>query len=278
MNNKLCFYTTPFPRIKSYYDMIDISAEFGLSYLEAFSMWEFLGKDIETAKKVKAYADSKNIRFSCFSVFINLVGADSDEMLEKLKGYAEVAAVLGSPYLHHTIVSECVEPDNVVPYKEEFFEKGVAAVREIYDYAEKLGVKTVYEDQGYIFNGIDGIGRLIDTVDRDIGIVADFGNIAQSGDDLLEFIEKYSDKIVHAHIKDVTITDKPVSGYSLKTINGKFMTEAVIGEGDVKIKEALALLREHGYTGCYGIEYGAKDDNSPVIAESLALIESYFSK
>jgi sugar phosphate isomerase/epimerase len=276
MNNKICFYTSPFPGIKSYYDMIDVSAEFGLSYLEAFCMFDFETPDLEAAKKIRAYADGKNVKFSCFSVYINLVGSDSKEMIEKLKGYADIAAILGSPYLHHTIVCECVEPNKVIPYREEFFEKGIAAVREIYDYAAKLGVKAIYEEQGYLFNGIDGIGRLIDAVDRDIGIVADFGNIAQSGDDLLEFIEKYHDRIVHAHVKDITLTDEPICEYSLKTLTGQFMTEAIISKGDVKIKEAIELLNKHGYNGCYGIEYGARDDNSPVIAESLAYVESCY--
>jgi len=278
MNKKICFYVPPFPYIKSYYDMIDVSAEFGRSYLEAFSMMEFETPDVEAAKKIKAYADNKNIRFSCFSVYIDLVGNDSKEMMEKLKGYADVAAILCSPYLHHTIVPECIEPDNVIPYKEKLIEKGVAAVREMYDYAIKLGVRTIYEDQGFIFNGIDGIGRLIDLVDRDIGIVVDFGNIAQSGDDLIEFIGKYSDRIVHAHIKDVTITDRPVSEYSFKTLTGEFMTEVIFGDGDVKIKEAIDLLNKKGYNGCYAIEYGVKDDNSSSIDKSLSLINSCISK
>lgn len=277
MNDKICFYMKPFPRIKSYYDMIDISAEYNFPTLEAFCMLDFETPDIEAAKKIRAYADSKNVKFSCFSVYINLVGPDSDEMMTKLKGYADVAAILGSPYLHHTIANDFSEPNNVIPYKEEFFKKGVEAVREIYDYAEKLGVKAIYEEQGFLFNGVNGIGRLIDAVNRDVGIVADFGNIAQSGDDLLEFIKTYSDRIVHAHIKDITITDEPISEYSLKTLPGKFMTEAEIGKGDVKIKEAIELLKSYGYNGYYGIEYSAGSDDSLVIDESLNYVDSLLS-
>lgn len=241
-------------------------------------MLDFEKPDMDAAKKIKTYADEKNIKFSCFSVYINLVGEDSKEMIEKLKGYADIAAILGSPYLHHTIVSECVEPSKVTPYKEEFFVKGVEAAREIYDYAAKLGVKAIYEEQGFLFNGIDGIGRLIDAIDRNIGIVADFGNIAQSGDDLLEFIEKYHDRIVHAHIKDITLTDESICEYSLKTLTEKFMTEALIGQGDVKIKEAIKLLDKYGYNGCYGIEYAAKSDDSKDISNALDYIDACFSK
>ena len=278
MKNKISFYAPPFPRIKSYYDMIDVSAEFGFSHVEALNIFEFEKPDIEVAKKLKAYADSKNIKFCCFSVFINLVGDDSEKMIKKLKGYADCAAILGSPYLHHTIAYECCEPDKVIPYKDELFEKGVRAVQEIYDYAEKIGVKAIYEEQGFIFNGIDGIGKLIDAVDREIGIVADFGNIAQSGDDLLEFIEKYSDRIVHAHIKDAFLTDKPISVHSLKTLTGRYMTETNIGEGVVKIKEAIDLLVKFGYEGFYGTEFAAQNDNSPYISKALDFVDSCFNK
>lgn len=273
MNEKICFYTPPFPRVKTYFDMVDVSAEYGLKYIEGFSMLDFAVPDTETAKKIKDYANSKGIGFSCFSVYINLVGNDRAEMLEKLKGYARVAAVLGSPYLHHTIANEFSNPDNVLPYKKEFFQRGVEAVREIYDYSQKLGVRTVYEEQGYLFNGIEGYGHFLEEVQRDIGVVADFANICQVGGKIEDFIGAFSNRIVHAHIKDVVLNnERGTTG--LKTLVGNYMHEAVIGTGDVNIKRGIELLKKSGFTGYYGIEYGASCDNSGIIKENLDYINS----
>ena len=274
MNKKICFYMPPFPCVQSYRDMIDVAEKYGVSAVEGFSTLDFKLPDKEAAKRIREYADSKNIVFPCFSVYINLVGKDSAKMIQRAKDYADVASILGSPYLHHTIACEFSEPDNVLPYKEELFEKGISAVREIYDYAESIGVKAIYEEQGYLFNGVEGFGRFLNAVEREVGVVADFGNIYQSGDNTIDFIKAYSDRFAHAHIKEIFLTDTNETGRGLKTLDGKYMNETPIGHGEVKIKEAVDRLKKSGYSGYYGIEYGAKDDGSPLIGEALELVDA----
>lgn len=273
MNEKICFYSPPFPRVKNYYDMVDVSVEYGLKSIEGFCVLDFVTPDVAAAKKIREYADSKGISFSCFSVYINLVGDDRKEQLKRLKGYAEVASILGSPYLHHTIANDFMNPDNVIPYKDELFKRGIEAVREIYDFSEKLGVRCIYEEQGYLFNGVSGYKKFLDEVDRNVGVVADFANICQAGERIEDFIEAFSDRIVHAHIKDVVLKNEQGTT-GLKTLRGNYMHEAIIGTGDVNIKRAVELLKSANYKGCYGIEYGASDNSSPVIKESLDFINS----
>ena len=274
MNEKVCFYWPPYPKIKSYFDMIDVAEKYRMSAIEGFSIFEFQNPDIEQAKKIREYADRKNIKFSCFSVYINLVGDDSGEMLERLKGYAHVAAVLGSPYLHHTIANDFLHPEEIIPNREEFFKRGIDAVRQIYDYSKGLGVKTIYEEQGFVFNGTEWFGKFLEEGKRDVGVVADFANICQMEEDIVDFIKLYSDKIVHAHIKDVFYATEDVCGQGMKTINERFMNEAVVGEGSVRIKEAVELLKTSGYDGYYTIEFSCNDDNSPVIDKTLEFINS----
>lgn len=275
MLDKVSFYMPPFPRVKSYYDMIDVAVEHGLKSVEGFCNMDFETPDIEAAYKIKEYADKKGVTFPCFSVYINLVGEDADEMKEKLKGYADVAKILGSPYLHHTIANDFSEPDNVVPFKEEFFKKGVETVREIYDYAETLGVKAIYEEQGYLFNSVEGFKRFLDAVDREVGVVADFANIYQSGDKIEDFINAFADRFVHAHIKNVTLTDTNETGEGLKTLAGNYMNEAEVDKGVVDCKKIIDMLKKAGYNGYYGLEFSAKTDDSSAIADALKLIDSW---
>lgn len=274
MKEKICFYMPPFPKVKSYFDMVDVSCEHGLKFIEGFNILDFETPDIEKAKKIREYADSKGIGFSCFSVYINLVGDDRAEMIEKLKGYANVASVLGSPYLHHTIANEFTSPVNVLSFKEEMFEKGIVAVREIFDYCKNLGIKSIYEEQGYIFNGVSGFKRFLDEVDRDVGVVCDFANICQAGESVEKFIENFSEKIVHAHVKDIIIKNEN-DGSGMETLVGRYMYEAPVGEGIVDIKKGLSLLKKSGYKGFYGIEYGCKDNNCSEIRKAINLISEY---
>ena len=275
MNKKICFYTPPpFPRVKSYFDMVDVAVEYGVPGIEGFCSLDFTNPDIEVAKRVREYADSKNIEVPCFSLFINITGVDSEEMVERLKKYADVAKVLGSPYLHHTIVNEICNPDKVIPYKEELFKKGIESVRKVYDYAESIGIRTIYEEQGYIFNGLEGYDRFLNEVNRDVGIVADFGNISQAGGDFVEFVKKYADRVSHVHIKDVVLTDSNESQTGLKTLTGQYMHEAEVGKGIVDMKSAFKILKEAGYQGYYALEYGAPSDDSPAIKNALEFMDS----
>ena len=274
MNEKISFYAPPFPTIQSHHEKIDAAKKYGLSAVEALNDYEFIIPDKEYALKLKNYADERNVVCPCFSVFANFAGSDYQEVIDKVKKYAEIAKILGSPYLHHTIVSDYTNPDSIIPYKKEYFDKGVNAVREIYDYAESLGVKTIYEDQGYVFNGVEGFGNFIAEVNRDVGVVADFGNIYQSGDGITEFVEAFIDKICHVHIKDVFISDENNDGKGLKTINGKYMYETKLGKGNVDFKGAIKLLKQIGYSGYYSIERGISEDNPILMKEMLDFVKS----
>lgn len=273
MNEKISFYSRPYPKNANYFDIIDTACEHGISSIEGFNMLDFELPDKEAARKIREYADSKNIVFSCFSVYINLVGEDSDKMTERVKGYVDVAQILGSPFIHHTIANNFQDPEGVCAHRDEYFEKGLNAVRQIYDYAAKKGIKAVYEEQGYIFNGMDGYRKFINAVDRNVGVVADMCNIYQADGDIFEFIKEFSDRIVHVHIKNISLTDDNPNGLGMKTLGGKYMWEAQIPTGLVDIKKAVELLKSIGYDGYYGIEYGASDDNSDCLRMALEFMD-----
>lgn len=275
MSKKLAFYTYPFPRVTSYFDMIDLSVAYGHEAVEGFSALEFETPDVEAAKKIRAYADEKGVKFCCFSIYTDISVGDLDENIARLKGYVDVTAALGCPYIHHTIIGECLDPARVLPRKEELFAVGVRVVQEVFDYAKEKGVRAIYEPQGYIFNGTEGIGRLIEASGRDIGIVCDFGNVCQVGEDILPFIKAYRDRIVHVHVKDMALFETDPEGKHLKTAAGTFMDEAKVGEGCVPMAEAFALLKEMGYDGYYGVEYGAKSDDSPEMDRCLQYIDRF---
>ena len=272
MDNKICFYSIPFPKVRSYFDMIDVSVEYGFDSIEGFNMLDFLTPDITVAQKIKEYADSKGVKFVCFSANANLAGADYLKQIETLKGYVDVAKVLDAPYFQHTIINEYKNPDNVLPYKEKLFKRGIEAVREIYDYCQKCGIKAIYEEQGYIFNGIEWYGKFLSEVNRNIGVLADFANLCQTGDKIEDFIQAFSTKIVHVHIKDAVVScESGTNGF--KTLCGNYMNPSVVGEGDVNIEKGIELLKQAGYKGCYSIEFGSTTNDKTVMDKVVNYIK-----
>ncbi|MBQ9860197.1 MAG: sugar phosphate isomerase/epimerase [Clostridia bacterium] len=276
---KIAFYNPPFPRIKSFYEMIDLAVEYGLPAVEGFCHMELTEPDVEAAKKIRAYADEKGIVFCCFSVYADLVGEDSEAQIERMKGFTDVAAILGSPFIHHTVIitndHARLTPEN----KEKLFYKGIDGIRQVYDYAATLGVRAVYEDQAFVYNGLEGFSRLLAEVDRDIGVVADLGNICQMEEEIQPIIRRFPDKIVHVHIKDMkwSKTKAPDSDCTWPTWQGNWVKEVEIGQGDVNFDECFALLKEIGYDGYYGLEYFAKSDDSPAIDEALEKLHNWLA-
>ena len=148
----------------------------------------------------------------------------------------------------------------------------LAANIDVAETAESIGIRTVVEDQGYVFNGVETFRRFLDTVDRDIGVLADVGNIYQCGGEALDFIRAFAGRFVHAHIKDITLTDTDVFGNGILTTTDKYMNQVPIGQGIVPLRECIALLKESGFDGWYSIEYTAPRDDTDEIDKALQLV------
>lgn len=274
MRERLCVYSSPVPSINLHAKKIDAAKKFGMGGAELFNNGELCRPDEAAAEKLKLYADEAGIKIPCLSAYADFSDTKTDTV-ESLKGYARVAKKLGSRYLHHTIIPEWSDPDKVLPRKRELYEIGIKGVREVYDYAESLGVRTIFEDQGYIFNGVEGFGNFLADVNRDVGVVADFGNICEADETAEEFIKAFSDRICHVHLKDMLVTeDNPNNLSSMRSLGGRFIREVLPGTGSVNIKGALALLKEINYDGYFGIEYGAKEGNE----KEYEAVISYFEE
>lgn len=256
---KTCFYNRP--RGFTWMDMVDLSAEYGFDCLELFTSGEFAEPDPEYAKKFRKYADERGVKICCLSSFVDLTGDDSPRQVERMKGFAEVAALVGSPYLHHTVCCDFEHPEKVLRRKDELFAKGVAAVREIFDHAQKYGVRAIYEDQAFLFNGLEGFGKFLAAVERPVGVVADFGNIRQMDEEILDFIRAFAPQIVHVHLKDSCLHGAcclpPKGAYPTKS--GRLIQEVVPGTGTVPLREGIALLKEIGYDGVCSLEWNTPD-------------------
>ncbi len=276
MSNKLAFYMRPFPQVDTYYKFIDCAVEYSLHAVEGFCHMELTEPDVEAAKKIRQYADEMGITFCCFSVYANIVGEDAEAQVERMKGFADVAAILGSPFFHHTIAPHFCPWEHTEEEAEEAFQLGIKGVREIYDHAAKKGVRAIYEDQAFIFNGVAGFTRFLQAIDRNIGIVADFGNIYQVDERIEPFIEKFMDKVVHVHLKDMTLVDKSYPD-CYPTLRGDWVAEMEFGSGSVDFEGAIALLKKYGYDGYYGLEYGAKTDGCPSIQRMLDKVNGWLN-
>ena len=199
--------------------------------------------------------------------------------LHTAKDFADVAKILGSPYLHHTVAMNVSNPDKIQKKKDVYFDRGVKAIEEIFDYCEQIGIKSIYEDQGYLFNGKDGFRELLNATNRNFGVVADFGNILFVDEPVEEFIPVVKDRIVNVHVKDYLFTngnERKIKKGEYITRNKNYLKDCNLGDGIVDFDKAFAELKKIGYNGYYALEcVPMGKDQAQNFAKNIEFLSKY---
>jgi len=113
------------------------------------------------------------------------------------------------------------------------------------------------EDKRY--PDIDTIYNLISGMDSRIGICLDIGHSFRCGHNPAKMLERFGDRVMDMHIKDVT---EPVAG-GVSTIPGR---------GRINIAELFSTAAKIGYAGFCSLEYERSGDPAIGIAESIGYL------
>lgn len=234
------------------------------------------------ARKLKAAMEKEGLVATSFSAYVNIAGATGAEDEERLMLYADMAAELGSPFLHHTLTPRY---GYVTPEDEEFkgvFDEVAERAGRVADYAAKAGITCLYEDQGCIFNGLETIGMLLSALNREnTGVCADIGNIMKVDGNPQDFIRRYAGLIRNVHIKDnlwkPAHAPDPGEGWD-RTISGAYIRATVPGHGAVPISECLSILAALGYSGWYAFEFFGPEDVDWGMRAAIANITRYINE
>ncbi len=213
--------------------------------------------DRETAENIRKIFAERGLTVACYSVGTCLYR--SPEAEESLKYQAEIAAALGCPFLHHTLLP-WLKRTGDLPSFDEALEITADAAARVAKYAEPLGVTCLYEDQGLYANGVTGFGafyREIKNRTANVGVCGDVGNVLFVDESPVPFFREFIGEIRHVHIKDYLYKTKtPVSPgmYWLETGGGNWVRDTMIGHGDLDIAGCMEILKNAGYTGALAFE------------------------
>lgn len=279
LRERVCFYSSMFHGRSSAWQIARYAAKRGMAGVELMNFCEeFRTPNMATAREIGNYLRAERMTIPCFSVGTNLVGEDARSKLETLKGYADICAELEIPYLHHT-VALYVDRESVAGREAALFGRGVAAALEICEYAARLGVKTIVENQGFIFNGVNNYSRFIKETDGKIGALLDVGNIMFLDERAESFYPHIASATRHVHIKDFALTEAPhPTRPSFKTAGGAYLTDCEIGTGDVDLEAIAGVLAKYGYGGVYSMEYSDCVEGEDEVTKTLRTVEKFFSK
>jgi inosose dehydratase len=126
----------------------------------------------------------------------------------------------------------------------------------------------------------DEVSRLFDETGRDVGLLLDTGHAQAAGFDYTKLIERYSDRIVHIHLKDVradVLADVRRRDLSFNDgVRAGMFT--VPGDGTINFGPVGRFVRETGFSGWLIVE--AEQDPSkappkPAVTRAIAAVEAF---
>lgn len=262
-------YTTfYFTELKSgFFEACASAKRLGLSYVELLDFIPRGGKalfekyDVEEMKEALAAHD---LSLSCYSLGASLYTDDEQALLRDVKRHVRLAHALGSPYFHHTLTLGINATPDTLPYNEVLARVTPLAER-IAGEVNDLGMTCLYEPQGYYFNGISGLERLLYTMrgeGYDVGICADTGNPLFVDCAPKDVFAHFKDDIRHVHIKDYVINGCKTENL---TASGDYLDDCRLGRGIAGVDACLDILTSSGYSGNASLEVAG--DEADVISD-----------
>lgn len=254
---------------RGYVYALDRTAQLGFDAIEFIDLvpnnvQRMTGPDM--ARDMRAEMDKRGLTISCYSLLVDLAAENVDEQLEKVCTHIECAAILGTPFMHHTIVPWLSLPEGAPSYGEMF--------KRIIDNADKIarmcnerGIICLYEPQGMYFNGVDGLMPLLTEMKvrgRKVGICGDLGNSYFADTAPTEIFKSFKDDILHIHIKDYLYEKTGNGDYTSR--GGASISVAEIGEGSTDFEKCLSFVK--GYDGAISYEF-VGDDGSIMRAHAF---------
>lgn len=264
INERICFYSSMFRGRSSAEEIINCAKKYGVAGVELMSFCDELRTpDRAEARRLARIAGDGGLVLPCFSVGVDLTGDDREERFAWLRGYAEICSDLEIPYLHHTVAS-ALDPTVATRNIGERVKRGIEMAIRMNEYAATLGVSTIVEDQGFVFNGVSGFDLLYSAAGGRIGTLLDVGNIMFVDERAEDFGRAYSDSIRHVHLKDYKILDTPPTERAYTTLGGRYLLPVEIGTGDVDLRAVARALSDANYGGYLAVEFERVQDLSEV--------------
>lgn len=228
------------------------------------------------AKEFKKVLHSAGLSVACYSVYADV---KKPATKQGLLDHLEIVAELESPFLHHTLLPQLVEPDPAG--YEESMKLATDVAITVANRAKELGIRCIYEDQGFYVNGVEGFGRFYNTVKQacsNVGVCMDFGNILFADVAPEVFFEAYKEDVVHIHVKDYLrkkMLVAPAKNW-LPAANGNWLRDTVVGDGVIDFAACMKIVNEIGYRGAFALENGHPEPFEAGIAQAMQLLTELY--
>ena len=157
---------------------------------------------IEFAVKLREHAEKIGIEISAYLTGANFNQPNAEALkgeIERLKGEVDIAKTLGVSLMRHDIFYALPKCRTFNSFVDEI----APAIREVTDYAEGFGIKTMFENHGRVVQDYDRVEKVIEAVGRpNFGLLIDIGNFMCADLDNVACVSRLANLAFHGHLKD----------------------------------------------------------------------------
>jgi sugar phosphate isomerase/epimerase len=269
-------------------DAVQWIAENGGEHVELVDFVVNLVDNDDLINAIREKAEKCGIRISAYSVAANLVQEDPDAYKRELKRsfkYIDTAHKLGVNIIRsdlYNITSNFGKDD--AGYFENILPSLVRGAQDLADYASQYKITVTIENHGTMLNGSERIRRFVSMVNRDnYKITLDVGNalcVDERPDVCVKALMPWAATV---HFKDFYIRKDDVAigvkyindkgeivdappeqiGFGslwFKSSHGRYLRGAIVGHGEIDIREIVTILQNNGYNGNLTIEFEGIED------------------
>lgn len=262
-------------------DCISKAKELGFDGIEIALLDDDLPTfDEDYAKLFAEEAKKHDIVISNFvfgADFINGCEGKTQEEIKRVKKLIDIAEILGTPCIRHDVLY------SLGSFRS--FELALPTIadacRQITEYAEKKGIRTMSENHGFISQDSVRVEKLFNTVNhKNFSLLADVGNFLCVDENPIDAISRIAPYTEYVHVKDFIFKSgsEPYPGDCFITTRGaNYIRGTVLGHGCVPVKQCLNILKRNGYDGFITIEYEGMEPAIEAIKLGLENLKNYIN-
>ena len=249
-------------------DVIDWIADNGGEHMEIVPYGFTLVDNLELADAVRERAADRGIELSNYSMPANFVQDTVEEFeaeVDRLKEHVDLLNRMGIKHMRHDVTAFTVPPEKrTIEYFENSPPQIIEGSRRIADYANQFGITTTIENHGMAVQHSDRVQRVVQAVDRpNFKTTLDVGNFMCVDENALVGVKKNLPYASLIHFKDFYFRpyyQNPGGGKWFTTANGNYLRGAIVGQGDIEIREIVKLIKESGYDGNITLEFEGMEE------------------
>jgi sugar phosphate isomerase/epimerase len=256
-------------------DVIAKSKELGFDVIEfsAFALPQ--GETPLTfAPQVKAECDRVGLEIASYTIGADFLHARSwQDEVERLKDEVRVAQILGVPCMRHDATRGFPAGHQGPRGFDDALPVLIQGCRALTEFAAGLGVRTMVENHGFFCQDSARVEKLANGVNHpNFGLLVDMGNFLCVDEDPAQAVARAMPYAFHVHAKDFHVkpgtAPNPGRGW-FRSRAGHYLRGAIVGHGDVAVKQCVELIKRSGYDGVLSIEFEGLED--PILGLEIGL-------